>query len=223
VNEMNLKNDPRMKFYFTTVDTIAYDQYEKGEPAKDAKPLDTLTVYVGGKYGFSNTYADFSHVGDKLIAPAFEGMLMEYSEIAFLLAEARERGFTVPGTAEDHYKNAIKASILYWGGKEADADAYLLQPSVAYATAGADYREKIGTQKWISLFNRGWESWVEWRRLDYPLLSPPSGEGITSALKIPVRMIYPVSEQTLNGGQWELAAGKLGGDSPDNKLFWDRP
>jgi hypothetical protein len=199
VDQMNANNDPRRMQYFTQV---------SGN-------------FVGGNYGFSNAYANFSHVGTKIISPTLEGILMESSEIAFLLAEAAERGFAVPGTAQTFYDNGVLASILYWGGTSAEAAAYLAQPSVAYATAAGDYKTKIGTQKWIAFFNRGWEAWVEWRRLDAPILSPPSGPGITSALKIPVRMIYPVSEQTLNGDQWAAAKTSVGDDSPDAKLFWD--
>jgi hypothetical protein len=199
VNEMNAKNDPRRPEYFTQVGGN----------------------YIGGNYGFSNAYANYSHVSAKIIAATFEGLLMESAEIAFLLAEAAERGFTVPGTAQSFYDAGVTASIRYWGRTAAEATTYLGQPSVAYATAAGDYKMKIGTQKWIALFNRGWESWVEWRRLDAPLLSPPSGGGITTPLKIPVRMIYPVSEQTLNGAQWETAAARVGQDSPDFKLFWD--
>ncbi|MBT1703125.1 SusD/RagB family nutrient-binding outer membrane lipoprotein [Chryseosolibacter indicus] len=199
VDVMNDLDDPRREQYFTKVGAN----------------------FVGGKYGFSNEYADFSHPGPAITDPEAEGILMEYAEVEFLLAEAVERGFNVPGTAEEHYENAIKASIAFWN-PEADADAYLSQPEVAYATAATDWKEKIGTQRWIALFNRGWESWVQWRRLDQPVLLPPAGDGINTALKIPVRMIFPVSEQTLNGTQWETAAGKMtGGDSPDAKLFWD--
>ncbi|HEY0656379.1 MAG TPA: SusD/RagB family nutrient-binding outer membrane lipoprotein [Chryseosolibacter sp.] len=199
VNQMNSLNDPRRSQYFTQV----------------------AGAYVGGNYGFSNAYANYSHVSAKIGAPTFEGMLMEYAEVGFLLAEAIERGFSVPGTAAEHYNSAVTASITYWGGTASDAIAYLAQPLVAYASAPGTYKQKIALQKWIALFNRGWESWVEWRRLDAPTLNPPSGAGITTPLKIPVRMIYPVSEQTLNGAQWEIASGRIGSDSPDAKLFWD--
>jgi hypothetical protein len=199
VNAMNSLSDPRRGQYFTQVGG----------------------AYTGGNYGFSNTYANFSHVSTKIIAATFEGLLMEYSEVEFLLAEAAERGYNVPGSAATHYDAAVTASITYWGGTAADAIAYLAQPGVSYAGLATGYKAKIGLQKWIALFNRGWESWVEWRRLDAPALSPPTGAGITTALKIPVRMIYPVSEQTLNGAQWGVAAGRMGEDSPNVKLFWD--
>jgi hypothetical protein len=160
-------------------------------------------------------------VSDKIIDPAFEGLLLDYSEVEFLLAEAVERGF-ITGSAADHYNKAVTASITYWGGTAAEAAAYLAQPKVAYTTAGATWKEKIGFQKWLALYNRGWESWVEWRRLDYPRLSPPSGGNVPAGLAIPVRMIYPIIEQTLNGANREAAAGAIGGDLATTKLWWDK-
>lgn len=199
VNPMNELKDPRRPFYFTTVGGN----------------------YVGGQYGFLNTYSSFSHISDKIIDPAFEGLLLDYSEVEFLLAEAVERGF-ITGSAAEHYNKAVTASITYWGGTAAEAAAYLAQPKVAYATAGANWKEKIGFQKWLALYNRGWESWVEWRRLDYPKLSPPSGGNVPAGLAIPVRMIYPIIEQTLNGANREAAASAIGGDLATTKLWWDR-
>jgi hypothetical protein len=199
VDAMNAVNDPRRQFYFTQV---------AGE-------------YKGGNYGFSNPYANYSHVSTKIIESTFEALLMDYSEVEFLLAEAIERTFTVPGTVEEHYNNAIEASILYWGGTEAEVNAYLAQEDVAYATATGNYKQKIGTQKWIALNNRGWDAWVEWRRLDYPALLPPSGPTIPDPLTIPLRMIYPVREQTVNKAQWESAAAKYSGDTHKSSLFWD--
>lgn len=199
VTPMNELNDPRRPFFFTTIND----------------------KYVGGQYGFLNTYSAFSHVSDKIIDPAFEGLLLDYSEVEFLLAEAVERGF-ITGSAADHYNKAVTASITYWGGTAAEAAAYLAQPKVAYATAAPTWKEKIGFQKWIALYNRGWESWVEWRRLDYPKLSPPSGGNVPAGLAIPVRMIYPIVEQTLNGANREAAASAIGGDLASTKLWWDK-
>lgn len=201
VNPMNELNDPRRSSFFTAT--------------ADGK-------YVGGNYGFLNTYANFSHVGTKIIEPSLEGLLMDYSEVEFFLAEAVERGFITTGTAAEHYNKAVTASITYWGGTAADATAYLAQPKVAYATATGDYKEKIGFQKWIALYNRGWEAWVEWRRLDYPKLSPPTGGSAPAGLAIPVRIIYPINEQTLNPTNREAAAGAIGGDLATTKLWWDK-
>lgn len=198
VDAMNTLNDPRRPFYFTTVGG----------------------VYVGGQYGYPNTFANFSKPSAKITDPTFEALLMDYSEVEFNLAEAVERGYAVGGTAQAHYNAAVTASVTYWGGTAGDATTYLAQPGVDYtnAASGATYKEKIGKQKWIALNNRGWEAWTEWRRLDAPALTPP-----LATLKIPVRMIYPPSEGTVNTAPYEAAVAKLGGtDSPDVKLFWDK-
>ncbi|MCC9168683.1 SusD/RagB family nutrient-binding outer membrane lipoprotein [Pontibacter harenae] len=198
VDVMNELDDPRRQFYFTQVN---------GE-------------YIGGEYGFPNTYANFSTVNPTITDPTFEALLLDYAEVEFLLAEAVERGFDVAGTAEQHYNNGVRASILYWGGTEAEATAYLSQPEVNYNTAADDWREKIGLQKWLALYNRGFTAWVEWRRLDAPELLPPNVEG-AGTLSVPTRLIYPINEQTLNGANRAAAAAAIGGDERTTRLFWD--
>ncbi|MCF2444642.1 SusD/RagB family nutrient-binding outer membrane lipoprotein [Dyadobacter sp. CY345] len=200
ITPMNQLNDPRRSSFFTTVNGN----------------------FVGGNYGFLNTYANFSKVGTKIIEPTLEGLFMDYSEVEFFLAEAVERQFITTGTAAEHYEKAITASITYWGGTAAEAAAYIAQPGVAYATAPGDYKTKIGTQKWFALYNRGYEAWVEWRRLDAPKLSPPTGGNAPAGLAIPVRIIYPINEQTLNPESREAAATAIGGDLASTKLWWDK-
>lgn len=198
VDIMNALDDPRRPEYFTDVD---------GE-------------FRGGIYGFENNYSNFSTVSAKIADPTFEALLLDYSEVEFLLAEAVERGFNVEGTAEEHYNNAVTASITYWGRSEEEAAAYLAQPDVNYNTAPGDWRQKIGTQKWIALYNRGFDAWLEWRRLDAPDLQPPAIEG-AAQLTIPKRLIYPINEQTLNPENRAAAAAAIGGDDASTRLFWD--
>ena len=153
-----------------------------------------------------------------ITAPDFPGLLLDYSEVEFLLAEAIERGFNVAGTASTHYDNAITASILYWGGTAADAATYLAQPSINYVTAPGNYKQNIGIQKWIALYNRGFDAWIEWRRLDYPQLQPAFG----AVSDIPVRFTYPVNEQNYNTENYNAAASDIGGDDVTTRLWWDK-
>jgi hypothetical protein len=205
IDKMNALEDPRRPGFFTMVGG----------------------AYIGGYYGFSNSYANFSTMAPKIAAYDFPALLMDYPETEFGLAEAGKRGFTVPGTPEQHYNNAVTASIKYWGGTDAQAATYLARPDVAFTTASANYKEVIGTQKWLALYNRGYESWTEWRRLDFPALAPPSaatapaGQSVPAGLSIPVRLIYPINEQTLNGAKRAEAAAAIGGDLVTTKLFWD--
>lgn len=195
VNQMNAVSDPRLPFYFT--------RFNGG--------------YLGGVPGSPNTYRNFSHVADAIKAETFPGVLLDYSEVEFYMAEAAARGFNVGGTPATHYNAAITASIRYWGGSAAAAATYLTNPAVAYATAQGDYRQKIGTQKWIALYNRGFEAWTEWRRFDYPVLVKPEA----AVSEIPLRFTYPTIEQSLNPSNYSEASSEIGGDDVTTKLFWD--
>lgn len=196
VDAMNALNDPRRAHYFTQVN---------GE-------------YIGGIYGSSNDFTAYSHVSDQILVPEFPADLFDYSQTEFLLAIAASRGWNVGGTAEDHYNKGIGASIVAWGGSVDDAVAYITQPSVFWSTAAGDWKQKIGTQMWIALYNRGFESWTQWRILDYPqLVAPPDANS-----DIPVRYPYPIAEQTLNGANYDAASAAIGGDDVATKLFWDK-
>lgn len=196
VDKLKALNDPRLPFYFTN---------------------DFAGGYSGGGIGDNNNYATFSKPADAITVADYPYLVLGYDEVEFILAEAAERGYNVGGTALEHYNNAIEASITYWGGTTTDATTYLAQPSVAYATAAGDWRQKIATQKWIALYERGWDAWTEVRRLDYPTLPEPS-----AALSgFPVRLTYPTGEQNLNTANYEAAASSIGGDVVETKLFWD--
>lgn len=196
VDLMNTLNDPRRSVYFT---------------------LHSSGKYIGGIPGGSNTYGNYSHPGDELVAPNAPNALIDYSEVEFILAEAAARGMSVGGTAEEHYNKAITASIEAWGGSAGDAATYLLNPSVNYLTASGTWQQKIGIQKWLALYNRGFDAWVDVRRLDYPaLVAPPD-----ALSAFPVRFTYPVDEQNVNGSNYQQAASAIGGDAVTTKLFWD--
>ncbi|MFH1296738.1 MAG: SusD/RagB family nutrient-binding outer membrane lipoprotein [Bacteroidota bacterium] len=198
VDVLNDLNDPRRPGFFTTV----------GDPP----------AYIGGIYGVQNDYTLYSHVADPITEATFPMDFFDLAEVEFLLAEGAERGFAVGGTAEEHYNHAITASIEFWGGTADEIAAYLADPKVAYSTATGTWQEKIGMQKWIALFNRGFEGWTVYRMLDFPvLLTPPDAVSV-----LPVRLTYPIAEQTLNGANRQAAADAIGGDDVGTKLFWDK-
>lgn len=176
--------------------------------------------YIGGEYGTANTYSKNSRVGAVFHEPALEGVILDFAEVNFLLAEAAAKGLAITGmTAEEYYNQAIKASFEYWGFDEATADAYLARPEVAYATAPGDWKQKIGVQEWIAYFNRGFEGWNVWRRLDFEGFNVP--EGLSEA-DIPRRLIFPIKEATLNPSSLDAAIEMIGGaDNAQTKVFWD--
>jgi hypothetical protein len=193
---MNTLQDPRREAYFTTLG---------GE-------------YVGGKYGYSNSFSQYSHISDLIQEPTFPGLMLTYSEVCFYMAEAAARGYNVGGTAEAWYNKGITASFDFWG--VSGAAAYLAKPAVAYTTATGTWKQKIGTQSWLAAYTRGIEAYTTWRRLDFPVLNLP--EDATKYSDIPVRFTFPVNEQTLNATNYSAISSAIGGDLITTKIFWDK-
>lgn len=174
--------------------------------------------YAGGIVGKVNTYSDMSKPNPQVYAADAPVVLLSYPEVEFYRAEAKERGYNVAGTAASHYTNAIKASIMYWGGTDAQATDYVNQPKVDYSTALGDWKQKNGFQKWIALYNRPFDAWIEVRRLDWPKLTLP----VAAKSGYPNRFQYPNNEQQLNGKNYTDASSKIGTDKVETKLFWDK-
>ena len=143
---------------------------------------------------------------------------MTYAELQFILAEARQKGFITTGTAETYYTNGITANFNYWQSvvpaaynlNVAIPAGYLNQPSVAYTGSDMEKLGKIALQKWIALYFNGLEAWFDWRRTGMPEIIP--GPGNLNNNKVPVRYIYPLSEQSLNGTNRAEAVKRQGPD-----------
>jgi hypothetical protein len=197
INLLEGLNDPRLSMYFTK---------------------DKFGSYSGGTPGDGNTFANFSHVTDKQQLPEAPYVILDYAQVEFTLAEAVERGMNVGGTAAAHYNAGVTASVESWGGTAAQANTYLAQSSVAYATAAGDYKEKIARQLYLALYNRGFDAWTAIRRFDYPSLPEPA----QAQSEFPVRFTYPILEQNINTSNYNAASSAIGGDAVTTKLFWDK-
>ncbi len=196
VDLMNGLEDPRRPAYFTMFNDI----------------------YIGGSYGESSAFSQYSHIADPIQEPTYPSVLLDGTEVAFYLAEAAERGFSVGKTAAQYYADGITASFTSWG-VDGVAD-YLAKPSVAYATAAGNWKQKIGTQAWLAYYVRGLVAYTSWRRLDAPTFN--IAPTISNLSEIPVRFTYPINEQTLNPDNYAAAASAIGGDKLTTKLFWDK-
>lgn len=197
VDIMNTLNDPRRDNYFT--------------------PFPEEGVYTGGAYGAPNNFTQNSGIAPAILEPTAPWVMMNYTEVAFYLAEAAARGYSVGGDAETWYNNGIKSSILSWGGTEDEYNTYIA--SVPYN--GEDWKQSIGNQEWIALYMRGLQGYTSWRRLDVPALIMPPNPDDNANGQIPTRFTFPVNEQTLNATNYDQAASAVGGDFLYTKLFWD--
>ena len=199
-----------------------------GNPVIEGVPnglndVDAL-AYNGGVQGVSRvgyTFACLVCNDNGQAAPdpaAARGILMTYAELQFILAEARQKGFITTGTAETYYLNGINANFNYWQSvvpaaynlNVAIPAGYLTQPSVAYTGSDMEKLGKIALQKWIALYFNGLEAWFDWRRTGMPEIIP--GPANLNNNKVPVRFIYPLSEQSLNGTNRAAAVQRQGPD-----------
>ncbi|EJF99180.1 SusD/RagB family nutrient-binding outer membrane lipoprotein [Flavobacterium sp. F52] len=203
VNELSGKEDPRRDFFFNPNSKI------NGE-------------YKGAPYAKQVNYADYSNTGARLRQKTNPGVIFDYTETCFLLADAASRGFNVGADAATYYTKGIEASMKFWGVSDANVQIYLARPDVAFATASGTDKQKIAYQLWIAYYNRGFEAWTEYRRLDYPILVAPSTAVQEAEGKVPVRNIYSTSDKTLNTANYEAASAAIGGDLMTTKIFWDK-
>ncbi|WP_413532482.1 SusD/RagB family nutrient-binding outer membrane lipoprotein [Empedobacter brevis] len=193
IDLMNNKEDPRRDVWFTKVD---------GE-------------YIGGIFGQKNPFARYSHLSEEFfLAKNVPSAIISYTEIAFMLAEAAQRGYNVGGSASDYYNKAITSSFLESGIAD-KADAYIAK----HPYDASNWKKSIGVQAYIALYTKAYATWNFTRRLDYPILNNPSNS-LTET--IPFRMPYSDQEYLLNKTNVEAAATAIGGDNVSTKLFWDK-
>lgn len=204
VDKLKGLNDPRLSIYAALPTEPGSTNY--------VGVTNGLTADSASRLGFTKT-SDIGAVFTATLAPAW---LFTYSEQLFILAEAAQRNL-ISGNAADLYAQAIRASFKQYGITGKPVDDYLAQAAVAYDAN--NYKKSIGEQKWLALFSEGLEAFAEWRRLDYPQLTP----AYTGALqgKMPLRLTYPSSEQALNGNSYKAAVARQGADLLTTKVWFD--
>lgn len=197
-------NDPRLPIYASPTQDPTAQTYV-GIP-------NGLLVGDASALGFTKT----SRPGSYFLSAHAPAVIMSYAEVLFDRAEAAARGFTNENAAA-LYKEAITASLQQYNVSQSDIDKYLAQPEVQYDPD--NFKESIGVQKWIALFGQGLEAFAELRRLGYPQLKPAVA-GVLNG-KMPLRFIYPGTEQSLNKIGYQQAIGNQGPDLLTTRLWFD--
>ncbi len=205
VDRLGSLNDPRLAVYASPNTSGVIIGKPSGYGLQTTLPNEAL--------GY--TYADISGLGSFYLNPELPGVLMSYSQLNFLLAEAHNEGFLPGGTASalPFFKEGIKASFA---ANALDATNYLAQPNLTFATQ-SEARSKIGVQAWIASYGQGIESWTEWRRTGLPELVAGAESDLSV---IPTRWYYPTTEATLNKANYDAASQTIGGDELTSTLFW---
>jgi len=186
--------------------------------------------YVGQPYGLPleaagiNGPDDISLPGLVINAADFAETLMEYAEVAFLIAEYRN-------WSDQEYRTGVRASLEKWGIDASTAESYVASLPAANA-------ETVLTQKYFALFTQGLEAWSEIRRTGYPtfLVKPndiiwerttPNGTIVYRfepifGNGIPARLFYPLKEQSVNRNNYQQALARQGDDVITTKIWWNK-
>lgn len=157
--------------------------------------------------------------------------VLTYAETELLLAEAAARGWSAGGTAAAHYSNALAGALQTLVNFNSNA-AISASTATTYAAANPlntssleASLKMINEQYWATtgiLMNFN-ESWNNWKRSGYPVLTAVNYTGNFSGGAIPRRQIYPTEEATRNGDNYKVGVTSLtGGDTWTARVWWDK-
>jgi len=226
INATNM--DYRICIYATPYKAGSFEGLPNGLTSSQA------ASYKGN--GIKNT----SKIGSYFSAATAPGMLMSYSELQFILAEAAFKKY-IPGgndKAGEYYIEGIHGSYNQFGAALVAAVAsngasWLPSPTADADALATDFidteglgwdatkgMELIATQRWAATFDQGLQTWFEWRRTGYPVLTPAVAG--TNGGKIPVRVPYPTDEAARNPSSLAAGVTLLGGaDDLNTRVWWD--
>ncbi len=227
IDVMNNLQDGRVGYYFDSVAGTGTGGSYIGRPFGQ-NPGDAGTIQpaqVSQPSGWASGGAATSIAAYPTLSATAPAVFMDYAEVQFILAEASARGIggLSAGSAQGYYDAAIDASYIWWTGAPASG-GYHAQPNVNYTTltgSGTTWRQAIGKQKWLALYMQGMQGWIEWRRLDFGILIQPVDGYIPPATSLPVRMLYPYDESSLDPAGYNGALSDQGPDLQSTKVWWD--
>lgn len=237
IDALKATNDPRLGKVAVTklfidenskAQNAAFDAnplVQKGMPnGKDLSGLAGRDVRQDATY---TTFPDYSSPNPGMLKKNGATFILTYAESELLLAEAAQR-WNIGGTAASHYASGVSAAITYLGQYDATmaitstvADAYVTaNPYVA-----ANGLQMINTQYWLhaNTMLDFYETWSNWRRSGFPVLTPVVYPGNATVGTIPRRFPYPVEEAAKNGTNYKAASSAVpGGDTLAGRVWWDK-
>lgn len=169
--------------------------------------------------------------------PDRPGALINSAEVEFLLAEAKLKGWNVPGTVEEHFKVGVKAAMQWMNSyylqskdkiSDAEIDTYI-NALLAAGVLTTNAKEAINTQAWILHMMNPSEAWANLRRSDYPVIADRTKLPTRSDFnndepdkRTPTRLRYPILENQYNSDNYKEALDRLGGsDDWHKRMWWD--
>ena len=168
-------------------------------------------------YFYSNTSTS------SLMTEPLTGMIMNYAELKFILAEAALKGW-ISGTPDTYYNDGVLNSIKLWLPSFSTPIAtYLAAADLTWNNSATfdQKMERLHLQKYYALFLADLQQWFEYRRTGHPTL--PHGAGLRNNGVMPARMTYPVYVQSTNPTNYQAAVAAQGPDVISTQVWWQKP
>jgi Starch-binding associating with outer membrane len=186
-------------------------------------------VYGIGSTGDANI-AHYSQPKQIIAQPNSPNIFITYSEVQLMQAEAAARGW-IPGNPVQFFITGVKSGIWQWGlysgsivYNDAAATTYATAQSAAVAAGSlAAKLEAINTQYYITTFLNDYETFANWRRSGYPVLTPVNYKNNETNGQIPRRLRYPRSDYDVNRTNIEASNAIQGPDVFLTPVWWDKP
>jgi len=217
-----------------------YDNWVEAVPADELPTLARLAAMDPNTYDNADCRARLARpwLNIDFEMATCPGMLMSYAEVEFLLAEAKDKGWNVPGTTANHYENGVRAAMKMLNEYYLTSDKITDTEITDFINAnpvnarGLSAKENINTQAWILHMMNPAEGWANMRRSDYPTILDRTrlksfpGDGFVyndPDMSMPTRLKYPDNERQYNLANLQEAITRMGGeDNWHKKLWWDK-
>ena len=189
------------------------DAYAGADPT--VSPATNITLRLDGVLSLPNEEKYWNYVGQP-------GVWLSYWEQEFCIAEAAHRGW-VSVNAKDHYDNAVRGSMNWYGIIDDDAIAGYLSASASQYITGDAGLTRLLEQKYLAFAeNSGDETFFNFRRTGVPDL-PFSSFNVGADPGYPVRWVYPGSENSDNTDNYLAALNRQFGVESDDIdfLIWE--
>jgi hypothetical protein len=236
LDTLRLYGDRRLFYYAAPTTSAISDGLDVTDwnAYQGLNPLDVLSdiqlLVAAGEVSLLNDRYFYLPEGEPSV-------LLSYSEMNFILAEAVVRGF-ISGDAKAYYENGVRAAMQFTADNTPDdpdyhhnmkitgdyIDEYLKGPEVAFASNSGKQINQIIMQKYLMNYMHSpyGISYLEYRRTGYPVLpiNPETNRNIPSD-KMPMRWMYPQNEYSYNGDNVkEAVARQYGGSDDNNGIMW---
>lgn len=218
IDNLVIWNDPRIDISYGTngINRWAIAPYQ-------GSFVGVPSGYIPGTVPIKKAYFYSTSSPSTLMTEPLTGMMMNYAELKFILAEASVKGW-ISGPAEPYYNDGVLNSIKLWiPSWSVPIATYLSSADIAWNNSFTleEKMERIHLQKYYALFFADLQQWFEYRRTGHPNI--PKGPGLKNNGIMPARMAYPVYVQSTNPTNYQAAVAAQGPDLISTNVWWQKP